>query len=63
MSIKVSQSLSKTLLFDLCHHTCNTTLAAQDGVIQLGKDIYPSHNLENTRMVFFNRTDIVIDFG
>ena len=37
MGIKVSQSLSKTLLFNLRHHTWNIILAALDGVIHPGK--------------------------
>lgn len=34
VSIKVSQSLSKTLMFNLPHHNWNIILVAQDGVIQ-----------------------------
>ena len=36
--IKASQSLSKTVVFSHLAHTCTTTLAALDGVIQLGRD-------------------------
>jgi hypothetical protein len=38
LSIKVSQSLSKSLLSDLLHIPCTNTLAALDKVIQLGRD-------------------------
>ena len=37
-SIKASQSLSKAVVISLLAHTCTITLAALDGVIQLGKD-------------------------
>jgi len=38
ITIKASQSLSKTLLLNLPHHTCNIILVALDGVTQLGRD-------------------------